>query len=264
LNDCAPEPRSGAPELLHTRGLEPHVESGAEDVSEQRDVAARQQAAIKPAVEVAEVDVEIFTLDAHVAHDAEFESGAHGPSGVGDAAAGKTGNARADVAERQAGGEIRQESIDRVADPRARRRQPRVATLAARRAEHVGRAFDAGPVDVALGANHELIDLPIVADGAADQPPGYIELVDAVPLGAPPAAPPVDAEIKAGPVVDRAVDRCAIGHGITRGYIRRPRGHLCTSQHADARNHETLHCTLLRMPELSWTVLRNRCWSSAR
>src|SRR5439155_17410147 len=110
--------------------LESHVQTGAKHIGIKRDIATRQQAAIEPAVEVAEVDEQILALDAHIRDDAELETAAHGPSGIGDAAAGKSGNAGANVAECQAGGEIRQEAIDRVAEPDARGREPRVAALA--------------------------------------------------------------------------------------------------------------------------------------
>ena len=50
-------------------------------------------------------------------------------------------------------------------------------------------------------------DLPVVADGAADHPAGDVERAGRVPARRAPAAAAVDADVEAGPVVDRGEDR---------------------------------------------------------
>src|SRR5262249_21180528 len=126
---------------------EPQVRPAAKDVGGERHVAAGQQTAIEAAIEVAEVDVEILGLEAHIADDADFEAGAHGPAGVADAAArqDRQGQAGVDVADREPAGEVGQEAVEGVAYPPAHGGEPLVAGLAAPRAQHGGRPFDARP-----------------------------------------------------------------------------------------------------------------------
>src|SRR5262249_37460734 len=162
---------------------EPQVRPAAKDVGGERDVAAGQETAIEAAVEVAEIDVEIFGLQAHIADDAVWEPGAQGPAGVADAAARQQGRVGVDVAEREPAGEVRQEAVEGEAYPPAHGGEPLVARLAAPRAQHGGRPFDARPVDVALGAQHRRAELPVVADGAADEAARHVEAIKAVPLG---------------------------------------------------------------------------------
>ena len=104
-------------------------------------------------------------------------------------------------------GDVGQEPVEGVAETAAHGGEPLVAGLATGRAQHVRGAFDARPVDVAFGADHDLANLPVVTDGAADQAAGDIELGDPIPLGMTPAAAAIDADIEAGPVVDRIVSR---------------------------------------------------------
>src|SRR5262249_28804302 len=132
---------------------EPQVRPAAKDVGGERYVAAGRETAIEAAVEVAEIDVKIFGLQAHIADDADFEAGADGPAGVGDAAARKAGEGRGgvDVADRGPAGDVGQEAVEGVAEPPAHGGEPLVARLAAAGAQHGGRPFDARPVDIALG-----------------------------------------------------------------------------------------------------------------
>src|SRR5947209_14056775 len=110
--------------------------------------------------------LKIFGLQAHIADDADFEAGAHGPPGAADAAARQDRHRQGgvDVAEREPAGEVRQEAVEGVAQPPAHGGEPLVAGLAAPRAENGGRPFDARPVDVALRADQGLAELPVVAD----------------------------------------------------------------------------------------------------
>src|SRR5499427_418802 len=85
---------------------EPQVRPAAKDVGGERHVAAGRETAIEAAVEVAEIDVEILGLEAHVADDADFEAGADGPAGIGDAAARQDRQSGIDVAEREPAGEV--------------------------------------------------------------------------------------------------------------------------------------------------------------
>src|SRR5262245_30233142 len=96
---------------------EPQVRPAAKDVGGERYVAAGQETAIEAAVEVAEIDVKIFGLEAHIADDADFEARAHGPAGVADAAARQEQRGGVDVAEREPAGEVRQEAVEGDAEP---------------------------------------------------------------------------------------------------------------------------------------------------
>src|SRR6266540_1735 len=175
--------------------------------SPEPDVAARDETAIEPAVEVAEIDVEILGLQTDIADEAHFEPGAHSPAGVADAAARQARPGGVDVAQREPAGEVRQEAIEPIAQPSARRGQPLVAGLAAGSAKHRGGRLDARPVDVAFGTDDSASELPVVTDGCADEAARYVEGVHAVPLGTTPAAAAVDTDIEAGPGVDRIIGR---------------------------------------------------------
>src|SRR6266478_10097248 len=135
---------------------EPQVRPAAKDVGGERHVAAGRETAIEAAVEVAEIDVEILGLEAHIADDADLDAGAHGPAGVADAAARQQRQSGVDVAEREPAGEVGQEALEGEAHAPSHGGEPLVARLAAPRAQHGGRPFDARPVDVALGADHHL------------------------------------------------------------------------------------------------------------
>src|SRR2546423_651832 len=129
------------------RGSEPHVQAAAKDVGVERHVAVGGKPAIEAAIEVAEVDIEILGLHAHVWNDADLEAAAHGPAGGGDAAAGEARHGRVDVAEREPGGEVGQEPVEGIAGTAARGGEPVVAGLAAGGTKGVRGAADAGPVD---------------------------------------------------------------------------------------------------------------------
>src|SRR5262249_58847432 len=119
-------------------------------------------------------------------------------------------------------GKVGQEAVEGVAHAPAHGGEPLVAGLAAPRAQHGGRPFDARPVDIALGADHHRAELPVVADGAADEAARHVERVHAVPLGATPTAAAVDADVEAGPGVDRVVDRPRLVVGGQIGGASRP------------------------------------------
>src|SRR5262245_30255085 len=200
---------------------EPQVRPAAKDAGGERYVAAGRKTAIEAAVEVAEIDVKIFGLQAHIADEADFEAGAHGPAGVADAAARQDRHGGVDIAEREPAGDVRQEAVEGQAEPPARGGEPLVAGLAAPRAQHGGRAFDARLVDVAFRADYRLAELPIIADGAADEAARHVERIQAVPLGATPAAAAVDTDVEAGPGVDRIIGRPRLVVGRQIGGARR-------------------------------------------
>src|SRR5262245_210721 len=187
---------------------EAEVRPAAKHVGGERYVASGRETAIEAAVEVAEIDVKVLGLQAHIADEADLEAGADGPAGVADAAARQERRrGGVDVAEREPAGEVGQEAVEGDAQPPAYGGEPLVAGLAAPRAQQGGRPFDARPVDVAFGAKHRLAELPVVTDGAADEAARYVERIQAVPLGATPAATAVDTDVEAGPGVDRIVGR---------------------------------------------------------
>src|SRR5262249_61015831 len=133
--------------------------------------------------------------------------GPRGRAGVAAAAARKERQGGVDTADANPRGDVGQEAVEGQAEPPARGGEPLVAGLAAPRAQHGGRAFDARPVDVAFRADYRLAELPIIADGAADEAARYVERIQAVPLGATPSAAAVDTDVEAGPGVDRIIGR---------------------------------------------------------
>src|SRR5437763_16407341 len=94
---------------------ESDVEAAAEQVGVERDVAGRKETAIEPAVEVAEIDVEILGLHAHIADDARFETDTDGPARVAGIAAGQHRRSGSDVAGGDAAGDVGQEAVEGVA-----------------------------------------------------------------------------------------------------------------------------------------------------
>src|SRR5262245_42936751 len=150
--------------------LEAHVGAAAKDVAGERYVAVRRETAIEPAVEVAEIDIQVLGLHTHIADKADLEAGADRPAGVADAPARQARPGGIDVAEREPAGEVGHETVEAKAQSRARGGKPLVAGLARRRStEHRGRAFNARPIDVAFRADHGLAELPVIANGAADE-----------------------------------------------------------------------------------------------
>ena len=125
--------------------------------------------AVQSAIEAAEIDVEIFDFRGPVPRQCRFQSGANRPAGLVAAGVRQAGRRGTDIAERAATGDERHEAIRGVAEPSAHRGQPIVAGLAAERTQIVGRAVDAGPVDIALDAGNDLAELIIIAGGAADR-----------------------------------------------------------------------------------------------
>src|SRR5262249_56354193 len=111
---------------------------GGKDGGGERYVGGGGETAIEPAVEVAEIHIEIFGLQIHIAHQTDFEPGADGPAGVADAAAREARPVGIDVSERQPTREVRQEAVEANAHPPARGGKPLVARLATPQAPHAG------------------------------------------------------------------------------------------------------------------------------
>src|SRR4051794_15070113 len=102
------------------------VQAGANDVLGEADVVHRRS---DGGVEAAEVDVEIFELRRPIAHEGVFDAGADGPAelvagrrGQGRSASGD--GARLDVAVCAARGDIRQPTVEGIADPAAEGGKP--------------------------------------------------------------------------------------------------------------------------------------------
>src|SRR5262249_32853593 len=108
-----------------------------------------------------------------------------------------------DVAECNTAGDIGQDAVEAVAETPAHGSEPAVGGPAAQRAKHVGLAVDVGPVQIALDADDPGAALPVVTDRTADEATADIETAEAVPMGGPPRAAAVDADIEAAPIVER-------------------------------------------------------------
>src|SRR5262245_53203964 len=89
---------------------EPDVEASTEEVGIERRVAGRHETAIETAIEIAEIDIEVLGLHAHIADHADLESDAEGPAGTAVAAAGKARPGRIDVAGGEAASDVGQEA----------------------------------------------------------------------------------------------------------------------------------------------------------
>src|SRR5205823_13976147 len=129
----------------------------------------------------------------------------YGPAGIGARRADEAGAVGFDIADREAAGEVRQETIEGIADTAAHSAEPVILGLAVQPAAG-GAGLDVGPVDVAFEAEHPRAAgaLPVVAGGAADHA-ARRAIADgkAVPAGIAEAAAAVDAQVKTGPVVLR-------------------------------------------------------------
>jgi len=94
----------------------------------------------------------------------------------------KPGRRGADIAKRGAAGDERHEAAPGVAEPPAQCGQPAIAGLAAERTRIVGRAVNARPIDVALDSDHRLVELIIIAGGAADHAAANIAAAGRIPV----------------------------------------------------------------------------------
>src|SRR5581483_12138094 len=153
-----------------------------------------------------EVDVEILELGGPRPTDGELEPAAGGPAGIGGVLAGKARHRGLEIAESGAAGHVRHEAVDGVADAAAHGGEPVVAERAGAAGADAARGAAAivGPVDVAFEAEHQLVNLVIVAEGAAHHPPITICALCAEHVAkrrASEIAAAVDADIEARPVV---------------------------------------------------------------
>src|SRR4029077_6068737 len=148
---------------------EPDVEASTEEIGVERRVAGRHESAIETAIEIAEIDIEVLGLHADIADHADLEPDAEGPAGVAVAAPRQSRARHADIPGRETAGDVGHEAVEGIAEAAAGGDEPLVACLAARGTQHVRGALDPRPVNVPCGPQHDLVDLPVVADGAADQ-----------------------------------------------------------------------------------------------
>src|SRR4051794_40940176 len=179
-------------------GSEPKIEPAAQDVARERYVIAGQGPAAEAAIDVAKVDVEILGFCSPGSEEPDLEPGADSPAEIGVILANEAWRVRADIADGETAGHIGHEAVEGVADAAAHGGEPRVAGLAAGRAERKRMPLDVGPVDVAFHAEHESADLPVVARGQAQEAAREVEVAGRIPGRRAPAAAAVKAEIEAG------------------------------------------------------------------
>src|SRR3974390_3716997 len=125
-------------ELSSLAPVEMIVEAGAHDIFVHRDIVRSRRAAIDTAIEVAEVDMEIFALGGPMARQRKFEAAADRPAGIGGACGREAGKSGADIAHRETARDIRQDAAERIADASAHGRKPAVADVAAYGAQRRG------------------------------------------------------------------------------------------------------------------------------
>src|SRR6266568_2559664 len=205
---------TGAAMSRSARRSELVVHARAQEIGVERHVVGGEPAAaIQSAIEATEIDIEILDLGRPVGRERGFQPGADRPTAIVAAGLGEARNRSLDVAERGAAGDIRHETIRGVAEPPAHGCQPRVARLAAGWTQICSRTVDPRPIDIAFDAGDHLTELIIVAGGAADEPAAHIAAAGRIPVRTAEAAAAVDADVKAGPIVDlydsrlRSIDR---------------------------------------------------------
>ena len=172
-----------------------------------RDTAAATRHAARG---VCKIDEQIFELGGPVRPDGVFDADARGPAGLCRAAEGERARGGLDVGEGGAAGAVEQHAIPRPAGTAAHSREPiALGGAADARARCIeGGAAEIRPVAVAFDAQHPRPDLVIEAHGAADQRAADGEIagrsVNGIgPVAIAEGAAAVDAEIEAGPVVNR-------------------------------------------------------------
>src|SRR5579862_6518073 len=193
------------------------IHAGAQNVGVKRHVVGRGRAAVAgcAAVETAEIEVKILDPGGPVGGKCGFKTAAQRPA---DIVAGvlRARRRRLDIAERGARCDIGHETVGRIADAAAYRRQPVIAGLAAGRAIAIAAAVEVGRIEVALDTDDRLSDLIVVAELRADQAAADIAAAGTVPGGAAEAAAAVDAEIESCPAIGRGrIDgsRRVVGRG---------------------------------------------------
>src|SRR5262249_43575256 len=137
--------------------------------------------------------------------------------------------------------------------------EPSVARLATNRAGKRGAAADVGPVDIALDTVNPIPGLPVVADGAADEAAGDIEIAGVEsgkgrrrPIAPAPGAAAVDTDIEPRPIVDRRQVRGGRRHRIVaRRQIRRESRPDQRGQSDTRKQHATRYATHYSSPPLS-------------
>src|SRR3569623_626609 len=201
------KPRASPPGVLQfwkyrARGLEAEVDTGADDVGLERHVVGRTRDARagRAAIELAEVDVEIFELDAPVRPHRVFHAETRGPADLGLGGIAER-RRRLDVADAGAAGQVRQEVVPAgIAEAAARGREPVQLGLAGA-AGAVGRALHARIVDVAFQAPDPGAGLEIVADGqAAEDALGARAHRRRIPIRFAEAVADIGADVEAGPI----------------------------------------------------------------
>src|ERR1035437_8683373 len=197
--------------------LEAVVDAGAHQIGGEAHVGGRA-AWHDAAASLAEIDIEIFDLGGPRSGDGRLKTAAAGPAGPGGGLAAERVRRRLDVAEGRAAGDVGHEAAEGIAEPATRGRQPRIAGFArcTETGAAAGAAADIAPGAVTLQAEHGLAHLVIITDGSADHGAGEIEAVRSVrvaPIRTAEAAAAVDADIEAGPIVRRLIDRRLGRHG---------------------------------------------------
>src|SRR5271169_7133459 len=113
--------------------------------------------------------MQIFGLRGPVARQREFKSAADGPAGIGGVGAGKARGRGADIADREAAGDVGHHAAKRVTGAAAHRGKPSIAGGAAIWAQRRACGpLQARPVDIAFEAEDSIAVLPILAGSTAD------------------------------------------------------------------------------------------------
>src|SRR6516162_5319919 len=143
------------------------IQAGADNVLVLRNVVVRQPAAIRAAIELAEINMQVFRFRGPIARQRHFDAAADGPAGVGRAGAWKSRSRSADIANGKAARHIGQNAAERIAGAAAHGREPAIAGAAAGAKCRAARAAQIRPIDIALETEHGVAELPIVAGRAA-------------------------------------------------------------------------------------------------
>ena len=153
------------------------VEAAADDVLVERDGGGGAAATAEAAGGIGKADIKIFDLGAPIRCEGIFDAGAGGPAGLRRALKWQAARSRLHIGKRGAAGAVEEHPIPGIAGAAAHGGEPVALGLTAYDgARAVGRGVvETLPIAVAFDAEHELANLIVGADRAAEQSAADVE-----------------------------------------------------------------------------------------
>src|SRR5262245_15363396 len=153
--------------------VEAPAQAAANDVGLEVDAVARHERAR------AEIDEKVFRLAANARRKGIFDARAQGPARLGIGAAqdrDRRGDGTSDVADRRTAGDVRQEAIEREANPPAHRSEPLQIAVVVHSRDRAATAANPVPVEVPFKAPDQGADLIVEAERTTEQTAADAEL----------------------------------------------------------------------------------------